>query len=596
MKTIKKGFKRLKIPLLILSMGILFSFGFNTVTATDTSQIHQTPSVDSSLNPHIATNTHSFNTDSNITSSLTELKSQTNSIKSSNSLSSKNIQSLPDPQIYRNGVAVARGKHNAGYSYSTIAAAITDSKDGDTIMLENGKTFYEHGFIITKNLDFKVFNNGYITIDGQNRGGIFTINPGIHVNLQNIKFINGKSTNGAAILNYGILIITGCSFKNNYATITGGANNGGAIYNKPDGFINVDDSSFTSNHAKSNGGAIFNYGHLSVRGCVFSDNTASKDGGAIYNNMINHLFVTDSTFNYNTALYGGAIYNSKEGPLDVNGCSFNGNKAGLDGGAIHNFDGGSLTVKSSNFTSNSAYGGAAIHNTSNLIVSICTFTGNHATYGAAIDNVDTVKQYIFQINNSKFSNNTATDGGAIFNYIAGTLTITGSNFTSNSATRDGGAIVTGGTLTVTGSTFSNNKAVYGGAIYNNNGVTLTVKSSNFISNRASNIGGAIYKCNGNLGVYDCNFTSNNAVNGGAIYKKYGALTVRNNTFTSNNATNNGGAIYKDGGSLIVTGNTFTKNTATNYGGAIYTKNASTYVTSNNFVGNRAVKGVDMFKA
>ena len=170
----------------------------------------------------------------------------------------------------------------------------------------------------------------------------------------------------------------------------------------PDGFISIYLSNFTNNHANSNGGVIFNYGHLSVRSCMFLDNCAPKDGGAIYNNMVNYLAVYDSTFCYNIALYGGAIYNSREGPLDVTGCSFTGNKAYLDGGAIHNFDGGSLTVKDSNFISNSAYGGAAIHNTSSLIVSNCTFTSNHATYGAAIDNVDTAKQYTFQINNSKF--------------------------------------------------------------------------------------------------------------------------------------------------------------------------------------------------
>jgi predicted outer membrane repeat protein len=583
MKTNKIGIGSLKIPLLIMGAIFLFLFSVGNVSAAD----------NTTHNTMVISNSSSVSTGEGLHKSTT-LPSNTKS--SVNSVNMKINQTLPDPQIYKDGNPVSRGGYSAGHVFRTIADAIAAAKSDDTIMLENGATFQEHGLLINKNLNFNVFNNGQATIDGQSMAGIFIVNPGITLNLQNINIKNGKATNGAAILNYGIMTITGCSFTSNYANVAGGADNGGAIYNKPNGFIGVYYTNFTSNRANSNGGAIFNYGHLSVRGCVFSDNTAPKDGGAIYNNMVNRLVVTDSTFNYNTALYGGAIYNSREGPLDVTGCSFTGNRARLDGGAIHNFDGGSLTVTSSSFTGNSAYGGAAIHNTSNLKVSGCTFTGNHATYGAAIDNVDTVKQYTFQISNSNFYNNAATDGGSIFNYVAGTLYITGCTFTGNSAARDGGAIVTGGTLTVTGSNFTSNKAVYGGAIYNNNGVSLTIKNSNFTSNRASNIGGAIYKSGGNLGVYYCKFTSNKAVNGGAIYKKYGALTVRNNNFSSNYVTNNGGAIYKDCGSLTVTGNTFTKNTANKYGGGIYTKNASTYVTSNKFVGNRAVKGVNMFKA
>ncbi|WP_394326407.1 hypothetical protein, partial [Methanobacterium sp. 42_16] len=42
-----------------------------------------------------------------------------------------------DPQIWRDGAPVARGGHPAGYQYSTIAEAINDALDGDTIMLES---------------------------------------------------------------------------------------------------------------------------------------------------------------------------------------------------------------------------------------------------------------------------------------------------------------------------------------------------------------------------------------------------------------------------------------------------------------------------
>ena len=74
---------------------------------------------------------------------------------------------------------MARGGNPVGYIYSSIAAAITVANAGDTIMLENGATFQEHGLVINKNLNFDVFNNGHATIDGQNLGTIFIISNGV---------------------------------------------------------------------------------------------------------------------------------------------------------------------------------------------------------------------------------------------------------------------------------------------------------------------------------------------------------------------------------------------------------------------------------
>ncbi len=563
MKSSKNNIKSLKVPLLIMSIIIVFSLGFSAVSAADTSQISVNSSGDNLTNGQMVTNTSSTTSNSIDQSISTNVSTTSKENVSSNSLNNKNSQNVPDPQIYCNGVPVSRGGYYAGYSFNSIASAIAAAQSGDTIMLE-GTTFYEHCLVINKDLNFNVFNNGYATIDGQNEGYIFLINPGVTVNIQNLIMTHGSYSCGGAMLNYGKLILTSCTLKNNHAT-----SNGGGLYNTADGAINVNYCSFADNTATCNGGAIFNYGHLKIIGSSFSSNSVPKDGGAIYNNMVNTLSIDSSSFGYNKALLGGAIYNSRQGPLIITGSSFTGNVASVDGGAIQNFNDGTLTVTSCNFSGNSAYGGAAIHNTADLSLSNCNFIGNHATYGASIDNVDTGTKYTFYVNYCNFSGNSASNGGAIYNYIAGPLIITGSTFSSNSASGDGGAIVTGGTLLATGSTFTSNRANYGGAIYNNNHVTLTIKSCNFISNRASHLGGAIYKNYGNLGVYNSNFQSNKASNGGAIFKTGGALAVRGNTFTSNASSGNGGAIY--------------------------TRYATNYITSNKFVGNHATKGSNIYK-
>ena len=129
-------------------------------------------------------------------------------------------------------------------------------------------------------------------------------------------------------------------------------------------------------------------------------------------------------------------------------------------------------------------------------------------------------------------------GGGIYNY-SGTLTVTNSTFSDNSATY-GGGIYNEGTLTVTNSTFSGNSATYGGGIYNQG--TLTVTNSTFSGNTA-NTGGGIYNY-GTLTVTNSTFSGNAATYGGGIYNQ-GTLTVTNSTFSGNAATTYGG-IYNQG--------------------------------------------------
>jgi len=85
----------------------------------------------------------------------------------------------------------------------------------------------------------------------------------------------------------------------------------------------------------------------------------------------------------------------------------------------------------------------------------------------------------FTVENLILANgNSAENGGGIFNY-SGTVTVTNSTFSGNSAVYGGGGIGndTGGTVTVTNSTFSGNSAENGGGI--SGGGTVTVTNSTF---------------------------------------------------------------------------------------------------------------------
>jgi predicted outer membrane repeat protein len=135
-------------------------------------------------------------------------------------------------------------------------------------------------------------------------------------------------------------------------------------------------------------------------------------------------------------------------------------------------------------------------------------------------------------------------GGGIYNNSGGTVEVTKSTFSGNSATDLGGGIDNRGTLEVTNSTFSDNKTTrtdgnnFGGGIFNDG--TLKVTKSTF-SNNSSLQGGGLANFR-TLEVTNSTFSANTAAGGGGIYNN-DTLKVTNSTFSGNSSTQlSGGAI------------------------------------------------------
>ena len=137
---------------------------------------------------------------------------------------------------------------------------------------------------------------------------------------------------------------------------------------------------------------------------------------------------------------------------------------------------------------------------------------------------------------------------------------------------DGGAIDNYGTLIVSTSTFSDNTAAVAGAIFNSGG-TLTVSTSTFSGNAATGNGGAIATVGGTVTVSASSFSENTAPaaypsgQGGAIYDVGAVFVVSGSTFSANTSGNTGGAI-NNAGALTVSTSTFSGNTADRLAGAI----------------------------
>ena len=214
------------------------------------------------------------------------------------------------------------------------------------------------------------------------------------IKISNLNFVNiydsqklkdgeGMFDYGGAILNYGGITLENCTFINNYAN-----SEGGAIYNA---------ESPTSN--------------LIIRNCTFicnSVNDVGSLGGAI--SSWGRLEVSDCKFYNCSGRYGGAIGGA--GETYVSNCYFENNVASTSGGGLYNLDSNSFDVYNSSFHNNVAQFGGAIYN---CIVRDCIFEGSnyastkkgHNIYGGLLlgNNQDNSNLEIFfnVINSTGFS-------------------------------------------------------------------------------------------------------------------------------------------------------------------------------------------------
>ena len=263
--------------------------------------------------------------------------------------------------------------------------------------------------------------------------------------------------------------------------------------------LDISGTTFDSNHAELDGGAVANYNELTITGSTFTNNTAmlSKDENGEY------TVAADEEGIGGGAIALGSVSSTKV--ASISDTTFEGNISGTNGGAIGtrlavNSNGskndnsrGILDIEAE-FTKNKAYqNGGAFYNT--------FYADNGLGKGDGV----TVK--------ANFTSNEAGEnGGAIYNDV--------------SADKDGNA---GGVMTITDSTFTANKAgVNGGAIYSDGIITLKGKNV-FAQNTAK---GAL----------------NDIYNAGTV-NVAGSLTL------DGGIAGTGSVVFKDGASLTATLNT-----------------------------------------
>ncbi|WP_017721296.1 putative Ig domain-containing protein, partial [Kamptonema formosum] len=280
---------------------------------------------------------------------------------------------------------------------------------------------------------------------------------------------------------------------------------------------------------------------------------------------------------------GAGILGGSSSTLTIENCAFNNNVAGFAGAIYTGFQ-STNTVTNSTFNGNDG-----------------TLAGSERGAGA----IATKSAGSLTVTGCEFTNNRGINGGAI-NNLLGTLTVENSIFTNNDST-PGGPLGTAATNYTRG---------YGGAIYTDGanasgpaftpgsvGGTITIRNSQFDGNTGAGQGGGLFLFvyNPDKVVIEDSTISNNSVIkdakgdalGGGVRIGNGDVTVRNTTVDNNSAPVQGGGFWVgNSATLTVANSTFSGNKATDtnaLGGAIVLNNGTnpTTITNSTFANNSA---------
>ncbi|NNF41984.1 MAG: hypothetical protein HKN62_02865 [Phycisphaerales bacterium] len=247
------------------------------------------------------------------------------------------------------------------------------------------------------------------------------------------------------------LTVLGSKFKNNSASIAGGA-----VFLFGSNQVTIEDTAFASNSGQSSGAIAFQTGmDLTVRRSLFLENTAREEitfgvpdvqeqigGGAIGGGTDSVLLLEDSIFLGNRALAGrgGAVSCVDNTTSLIIRCHFEDNEAALQGGAVTNQEAPSVAPFSSDLLSNpsvmemvdcmllgnsSGVMGGAVANLEGSLLTMTTSTfgdGNTAPVGATFvsvgrssddttASVTTLNQMITECTLSIIETGIAVDGG-----------------------------------------------------------------------------------------------------------------------------------------------------------------------------------------
>jgi uncharacterized repeat protein (TIGR01451 family) len=458
-----------------------------------------------------------------------------------------------------------------------------------------------------------IFSMGVLTLTnstvtsnwaGASGGGVYQFGNGLIIAGSVITNNNAKYYGGGVYVQASAAAqatISDSEVAHNNATSDGGGINASANV-----LLTVVNDSIFGNTSSGSGGGIYVDGKLTVTETDIRNNRANSKGGAIWASGI--LTLTNVHVISNTAgNNGGGVYGDSQ--VTITGGELRGNAAtptsNAAGGGL--YAAGNVILEGVAVAANSLYSandnvrGGGVYGNANVIVYDSALQNNQATtngWAVSATGGGLYANGTLVLSNTQVISNAAT----------------GNSCQINNQSAGGGVYAAGSsnTATVTDALFQGNSAGCGsddrgkgGAIYANS--SLTVTATEFVSNTTNNMGGAIFGANAVV-LNDTEFLRNTAMGasrtdlggmedsgGGAVYAE-SALTVTGARFSGNYARNDAGAVYalRDATFDRVQ---WVQNSADRYGGALFLANQSGYTRSMRnvlLVANSAAQGAAIF--
>ena len=415
----------------------------------------------------------------------------------------------------------------------------------DTTFLGN-KAFQGGALNVDHQAQLRITNCVFDENVSEQLGGAICVGPNIILDIQETTFVGNKAAQGGAIdVDHQVHIrITNCIFDNNLSQGNGGVIEGLAYVT-----LDIQGTNFTRNTAHQGGVIDLQIqSYLRMTDCTFKDNRAELHGGAISGSHETVLEINTSYFFNSSSIEGGAISVQQQASLFIANCRLEGNFASGDGGAITAINKATLTIRETNFTGNSAFNGGALSVSfqSKGHVEWCVFHNNTVELmGGA---VQLYTKALLQIENTNFTSNNSTEGGAISIRSNSELQTQMCNFGKNFAKQDGGAINLDdkSRAVIEYCYFLSNQAMngQGGAMALNNLEHVSVRGTLLLRNVASDSGGAVSITNGPY------------------------VTMNNITCIGNQSPNGGGCLYIDSVTLTLNNSDISENVGLHMGAGI----------------------------
>jgi CSLREA domain-containing protein len=194
-------------------------------------------------------------------------------------------------------------------------------------------------------------------------GGLFN-DQGATATINATQFLENSADSGGAIHNFAVahLTVDGGLMAGNVAS-----QYGGAVWNNFQAEATLNNFDLQQNQADQQGGAIYNDGHLEMELNKFNENTEADQGGGLWNGPDGEAFLYQAWFTNNSAGLGGAVFN--KGLLHLYQSSLTNNTAfdGFGGGGYNDGAAAALLIQNSTVSGNmivpaGSPGGSGVYN------------------------------------------------------------------------------------------------------------------------------------------------------------------------------------------------------------------------------------------